>query len=227
MNIRKMCVLILFLLFSSSFSVLYCQNTEKEASYIDLNKWQTGLVKTEVLKYKGKTALRITEAPGERIAYLKDFTFENGIIELDIAAIPFYTGLVFLVRSESVYEGIYFRPQNSRHNDPMRRAHTIQYIGNPMYTWHYLREKAPEKYGNLLEECIAKKRMKHNRYLRFGLEGGFKLAEEDYVGVMMDLGFTRREANSVYPHILAISERLGKAVEQAERSMLISPKKGK
>ncbi|MBI2124870.1 hypothetical protein HYT92_03705, partial [Candidatus Pacearchaeota archaeon] len=47
-------------------------------------------------------------------------------------------------------------------------------------------------------------------------------AEEDYLGVMMDLGFNRREASSVYPHILAISERMGKASEQAERSIIVS-----
>lgn len=86
-------------------------------------------------------------------------------------------------------------------------------------------KKEYPKYGNLLEGCIAKKRMSLNKYLIYGLEGSFKLAEEDYVKVMMNLGFTRREANSVYPHILAISERLGKAVEQAERSMLISQNK--
>lgn len=138
--------LILFLLLFSSQSFLLCQKTKDTTSYIDLDKWQTGLVKTEIVKYKGRTALRIKEAPGERIAYLKDYAFENGIIELDIAAIPYYTGLVFRVRSDSVYEGIYFRPQNSRHEDPQRRGHTIQYIGSPMYTWYYLREKWPEMY---------------------------------------------------------------------------------
>ncbi|MFC2164115.1 nitroreductase family protein [Acidobacteriota bacterium] len=138
--------LFIFLCFFLSLGFLYCQETETTPSYIELDRWDTELVETEVIKYKGKTALQIKEAPGERITYLKDYTFENGIIELDIAAIPFYTGLVFRVRSESVYEGIYFRPQNSRHEDPKRRGHTIQYIGSPMYTWFYLRDKSPEKY---------------------------------------------------------------------------------
>jgi len=145
-KIKMLGGLILFLLFFSSLSFLYCQKTKEIASYIDLNKWHTGLVETEIIKYKGKTALQIKEAPGERISYLKDFVFENGIIELDIAAIPYYTGVVFRVRSDSVYEGVYFRPQNSRHEDPKRRGHTIQYIGSPIHTWYYLREKSPEKY---------------------------------------------------------------------------------
>ncbi len=82
------------------------------------------------------------------------------------------------------------------------------------------KKKHPE-YGKLLQECIDDKRTSHNKYLIYGLNEGFKLGEEDYVRVMMDLTFTRRETNSVYPHILAISERLGKAAELAERSMLI------
>ena len=64
--------------------------------------------------------------------------------------------------------------------------------------------------------------MKQNKYLSYGLTEGFKLSEEDYIGVMMDLGFDRREAASIYPHIIAISERLGKASEQDKRLILIS-----
>jgi hypothetical protein len=81
-------------------------------------------------------------------------------------------------------------------------------------------EKYPE-HGEILKTIIKKKRRKHNKYLAYGLQEGFKLGEEDYVRVMMDLGFERREAASVYPHILAISERLKKAKEQTERSILL------
>lgn len=85
-------------------------------------------------------------------------------------------------------------------------------------------KKQYPKYGEILEELIAEKRTKHNRYLVYGLNEGFKLSEEDYMRVMMDLGFERREAASVYPHIISISERLGKASEQAERTILIASK---
>jgi len=79
-------------------------------------------------------------------------------------------------------------------------------------------------YGKILEGMIAKKRLKKNKYIVYGLVEGYKLGEEDYVRVMMDLGFDRREASSVYPHIIAVSEKLGKASEYAKREMLI-PKK--
>ncbi|MCP4723478.1 MAG: DUF3471 domain-containing protein [bacterium] len=98
----------------------------------------------ENVTYKGKTGLRIKPGEGERCAYLKNFEFENGTIELDIAAIPSFTGLVFRVRGDNVYEGVYFRPQNSK--NPARRGNTVQYISNPRYSWYYLRDKYPEKY---------------------------------------------------------------------------------
>lgn len=85
-------------------------------------------------------------------------------------------------------------------------------------------EKKYPKYGKILRDIIAEKRLKRNRYLIFGLQPGFNLAEEDYVRVMMDLGFDRRAASSIYPHIVAMSEKLGKASESEERSMLLPEK---
>ena len=83
-------------------------------------------------------------------------------------------------------------------------------------------KKEHPRYGEKLQQLIDETREKQNRYLVYGVVEGFKLGEEDYVRVMMDLGFDRREASAVYPHILAISERLGKASEQAERTILVS-----
>jgi hypothetical protein len=83
------------------------------------------------------------------------------------------------------------------------------------------KKKHPE-YGEILERMIAEKRTRNNRYLLYGLQEGFKLGEEDYMRAMMDLGMERREAASLYPHIIAISEMLGKAGEQAQRRILVS-----
>lgn len=111
----------------------------------DLQKnWVVKLKQAEIIQYKGKTALRLKEAPGQGIAYLKNVQFVNGTIELDIAAIPQFTGIVFRMQDENSYEGIYFRPQNSK--DPAKRNNTVQYISHPKYTWRYLREKFPGKY---------------------------------------------------------------------------------
>ncbi|MFC1493483.1 nitroreductase family protein [candidate division KSB1 bacterium] len=128
-------------------SDLFSQDRSGTFDLTNLENW-TLIEGTEVenLTYRGKTALRIKPGEGERCAYLKNFEFENGTIELDIAAIPSFTGLVFRVRDDHVYEGIYFRPQNSGNPDPVRQGHTVQYISNPRYSWYYLREKYPEKY---------------------------------------------------------------------------------
>jgi nitroreductase len=143
-NNGRTCLLTVFVLL---FAIgIFAQDKEIVFDFSDMDKWESASAEIEIIEYKGEEALRIKEAPGERIAYLKDFEFTDGVIELDIAAIPYYTGFVFRVRSDYVYEGIYFRPQNSRHKDPVRRGHTVQYISNPIYTWYYLREKSPEKY---------------------------------------------------------------------------------
>ncbi len=111
----------------------------------DLQKnWTVKLKETEIIQYKGKTALRLKEAKGPGLAILKDVAFVNGVIEVDIAAIPQFTGIVFRLVDEYTYEGIYFRPQNSR--DPKKRNETVQYISHPRYTWNYLRENFPGKY---------------------------------------------------------------------------------
>ena len=86
-------------------------------------------------------------------------------------------------------------------------------------------DKFKEEYprqGEILEQCISSKRTERNKYLIYGIRRGFHLAEEDYLQVMMDLGFERREASSIYPHILSISRRLKKADEHKKRSTLIS-----
>lgn len=140
---RTCLLMIIVLLLSVEF---FAQEKEVVFDFSNPDKWTMESAETEIVDYKGKEAFRIKGAPGERIAYVKNFEFIDGIIELDIAAIPYYTGLVFRVRSSHVYEGIYFRPQNSRQKDPVRRGHTVQYISNPKHTWYYLRETAPEKY---------------------------------------------------------------------------------
>jgi hypothetical protein len=78
--------------------IIFAQDKKVVLDFSDQNKWTVEGAETEIVEYKGKSALRIKGAPGERIAYVKDFEFVDGVIELDIAAIPYYTGLVFRVR---------------------------------------------------------------------------------------------------------------------------------
>ena len=83
-------------------------------------------------------------------------------------------------------------------------------------------KKKYSRYGKILEGLIAEKRIKRNKNLVYRLNKGYNLSEENYVQIIMDLGFERREASAIYPHILTSSERLGKANEQMERTILLS-----
>lgn len=83
-------------------------------------------------------------------------------------------------------------------------------------------KKEYPSYGKILEGLIAEKRIRRNKNLVYRLNKGYKLSEEDYVQIMMDLNFERREASAMYPHILASSERLKKVDEQMKRTILLS-----
>jgi len=89
-------------------------------------------------------------------------------------------------------------------------------------------KKYPQ-YGIILKGLIEEKRLKRNKYLVYGLNPPYKLSEEDYIQVIMDLGFDRREASSIYSHILNYSQKEGKANETLERKILLKeqPKKKK
>lgn len=116
-----------------------------------LEQWTTSGKKAEELVYKGKQALRLQPAKGAGIAWLDDVYFQDGVIEADIAAIPRFTGIVFRLQDERIYEAVYFRPQNSRHPKEEMRRRTVQYISHPRDTWFYLRGKYPGKYEGAVD----------------------------------------------------------------------------
>lgn len=123
-------------------------------------------VKLEDVSYKGKKAVRVISLDGaETMAIIKDNTFENGVIEIDVAGATLSTasatargfiGIAFRTRmTDSVrYECFYIRPTNGRAEDQLRRNHSTQYISHPQYTWFKLRQENPgvyESYTDLAE----------------------------------------------------------------------------
>jgi len=81
---------------------------------------------------------------------LNDLNFSNGTIELDIKGKDVrgksFVGIALHGLNDSVYDVIYFRPFNFK--SPERFGHSVQYVSEPEYPWHVLREKFPEKYEN-------------------------------------------------------------------------------
>jgi hypothetical protein len=99
-----------------------------------------------------RTGVRLSEAPGEGVAYLEGIELANGRIELDIRGKDVqqqsFVGVAFHGVDGTTYDAVYFRPFNFRADDPVRRSHAVQYISSPIYLWQKLRTEHPGQYEN-------------------------------------------------------------------------------
>ena len=89
----------------------------------------------------------------EEPVWLKDYSFRNGLIDVDIKGENLqgqsFVGIAFHVIDNKTYDAIYFRPFNFL--NPTRNTHSVQYISHPDNTWQKLREQFPDKYeSNIL-----------------------------------------------------------------------------
>ncbi len=122
-----------------------------------------GVLATRV-SYNGREAIRLMEPDSKRqggIAMLKDVSFTDGSITLDVAgkrgphAVPDdrgFIGSAFRVRPDATtYECIYIRPDNGRADDQVRRNHSTQYVSHPAYTFARFRKEAPERYESYVD----------------------------------------------------------------------------
>lgn len=120
-------------------------------------------VKVEEVTYKGKRAIRVTDAVApnaegneDRVAVLPDTSFRDGTIEIEVAGEPGpgafegargFVGVAFRVAPDvAAFECFYLRPTNGRADDQVRRNHSVQYISFPEFPWQRLRKEFPEKY---------------------------------------------------------------------------------
>jgi hypothetical protein len=85
------------------------------------------------------------------IAWLENFEFTNGVIEVDIKGKNVkggsFLGVVFRGLNDSTYDAVYFRPFNFDSAANMQ-GHSVQYISHPQYTWYSLRKEHPGQYEN-------------------------------------------------------------------------------
>jgi len=93
---------------------------------------------------------RLSEAPGDGVAYVAGAEFSNGTIECDIKGkdVPqqSFVGVVFHGVDGTTYDAIYFRPFNFRTDDQARRIRAVQYVSHPAHPWDKLRAEQPGKY---------------------------------------------------------------------------------
>jgi hypothetical protein len=98
----------------------------------------------------GRTVTRLSEAPGDGVAYLDETDFSDGVISLDVRGKNVqqqsFVGVAFHGVDETTYDAVYFRPFNFEADDPARRVRAVQYISHPTYPWQKLRAEHPGKY---------------------------------------------------------------------------------
>ena len=79
------------------------------------------------------------------IAWIKDVTFSEGTIEIDLRGRDVlqksFIGIVFHATDTSEYDIVYFRPFNFLSTDPIRKIHAVQYATHPEFPWYRLRDE--------------------------------------------------------------------------------------
>lgn len=125
-------------------------------------------VKAEPVTFKGRKAIRVTDAvvaAGEgnedRLVIVAGTELQDGVIELDLAGEPGpgasgqargFVGVASRVAPDvSRFECLYLRPTNGRAEDQVRRNHSVQYFSFPEFPWFRLRKEFPEKYETYVD----------------------------------------------------------------------------
>ena len=62
-----------------------------------------------------------------------------------------FIGVAFRVQDAKTFDAVYFRPFNFRAADPDRKAHAVQYISEPPWTWERLRKEKTGQFEKPLE----------------------------------------------------------------------------
>jgi hypothetical protein len=114
--------------------------------------------------FKGRSAIQVIANPesanAASYALVKDVSFRDGVIEVDLAGQPAagafaaargFIGIAFRVQGDGRYEYIYLRPTNGRADDQVRRNHSTQYSSFPDFDFARSRQEAPEKYESYVD----------------------------------------------------------------------------
>jgi len=116
------------------------------------------------ITFKGRSAIQVIATPdaanASSYALVKDASFRDGTIEVDLAGQPAagaaaaargFIGIAFRIQADGRYEYIYLRPTNGRADDQVRRNHSTQYSSNPDFDFARSRQEAPEKYESYVD----------------------------------------------------------------------------
>jgi hypothetical protein len=114
--------------------------------------------------YQGRRAIQVIANPeaanATSYALVKDASFRDGVIEVDLAGQPAagafasargFIGIAFRLQRDGRYEYIYLRPTNGRADDQIRRNHSTQYSSYPDFDFARSRQEAPGKYESYVD----------------------------------------------------------------------------
>ena len=170
-SLMKQPVFILIAVLALALSTGFTQNKTITIRLDNLNEMDPRNVKMEQVTYKGRKALRVSDAAAANVAdgiqlvILNKTEFQDGVIEIELAGEPAanagagargFVGVAFRVSAEAgkdaaKYECFYLRPTNGRADDQVRRNHSTQYISYPEFPWQRLRKEFPEKYESYVD----------------------------------------------------------------------------
>lgn len=82
-------------------------------------------------------------------------------------------------------------------------------------------EENHPRWAKVLNGYIAEERANSETHVYFGMYDGCRLTQQDYLGVMQDLGFSENSARSLYGPLMEASRNLSRKCDGEERSVLI------
>jgi hypothetical protein len=92
---------------------------------------------------------------GDGGALIDGVQLSDGVIEVDLrgkdVAQQSFLGIAFHVVDWTTYDAIYFRPFNFRAAGQEQRAHSVQYISQPVNTWQKLRAERAGQFEQALD----------------------------------------------------------------------------
>jgi hypothetical protein len=170
-RLMKQPMFILIAILTLALSVGFTQVKTTTIPLDHPSEMQLRNVKTEQVTYKGRKALRVTDASpanvsdGDQLVILNKTEFQDGVIEIELTGeagpnagegARGFVGVAFRVSPDAAkgpakYECFYVRPTNGRADDQTRRNHSTQYISHPDFPWYRLRKEFPEKYESYVD----------------------------------------------------------------------------
>jgi len=97
-------------------------------------------------------AVEMNASQGDGLGIFKEISFESGTIEVELLGENSpgrsFLGIAFNIEDKESFEAIYFRPFNFVAKEPARKAHMVQYINHPDFTWSKLRQERTGEFEN-------------------------------------------------------------------------------